>query len=192
MTTNKNENNLKRVRFLESERLFLTPITIDDIDENYLWDHDRDMQFLDGWTHRPQYYENFKEDFSGIFKSKKSMFLCIILKEDGTYIGNIVLFNIADYERICEWGIKLDKKYHRQGYATEASLLLIRYVFEDLGYVRLHSGTHSKNEASIKLQEKLGFVKEGVFRQQRLVNGEYLDSLQYGMLKEDYEKVFKQ
>jgi len=189
MPNNINEKNLNRVRFLESERLFLTPVTMDDMDRHYLWEHDKEMQYLDGMTHRPQYYESFKDDFAGIFKSKKSMFLSVILKEDGAFIGNIVLFNIDDYARACEWGLKIDKNYRRQGFGGEASRLLIRYVFEELGFVRMQSGTHHKNEASIKLQESLGFVREGVLRKNRLVNGEYHDSHLYGMLKEDYEKV---
>jgi len=189
---NKNEKNLKRVRFLESERLFLTPVTTNDMDRHYFWEHDKEMQYLDGMTHRPQNYERFKEDFAGIFKSKKSIFLSVILKEDGAFIGNIVLFNIDDYSRTCEWGLKFDKDYRRRGFGGEASRLLIRYVFEELGFVRLQSGTHHKNAASIRLQESLGFVREGVFRKNRLVNGEYLDSYHFGMLKEDYEKIYNQ
>ena len=190
MPENVNDINLKRVRFLESERLFLTPVNTDDIEQNFLWEQDREMQFLDGWTYRPEAFEKYREEFEGIFKSKKAMFLSIILKETGGHIGQIVLFDIDDYGRTAEWGLKLDQRFRRQGYAAEAARLLVRYVFEELGFVRLQSGTHSRNEASVNLLDKLGFVKEGVRRKGRFVNGEYLDSLMYGMLKEDYENNF--
>ena len=89
-----NEKNLARVRFLESERIFLTPINTDDMDCHYFWEHERETQFLDGSTHRPQNYEKFKKEYEDIFKSKKSMLFSIILKEDGTLIGIIILFHI--------------------------------------------------------------------------------------------------
>ena len=105
-------------------------------------------------------------------------------------LGNIVLFNILEEHRRCNWGIKLDKKCWRQGYGTEAARLIIRYVFEDLGFNRLKSDTHAGNTASQKFQESLGFVKEGVFREERYVRGRYLDDICYGMVQEDYEAFY--
>ena len=117
------------------------------------------------------------------------MFFAIILKENGELLGIIELFDIIECDRRCHWGIKLDKKYWRNGYATEAARLLIAYVFDDLGYNRLKSDTHEKNTASQRFQESLGFVREGVFRKERYVRGEYLDDICYGMVCEDYERL---
>ena len=190
MDANPKEKNLNRVRFLESERLFLTPINMDDMDYHYIWEHERETQALDGTTHRPQNYEKFKEDFESIYKSKKSMIFSIILKEDGSLIGNILLFHINYYARTCEWGLKFKKQYRRRGFGGEVARLLIEYVFEELGFIRLQSGANHKNTASIKFQESLGFVLEGVSRKARLVNGEYLDSINFAMLREEYEKLY--
>ncbi|MBN1211540.1 MAG: GNAT family N-acetyltransferase [candidate division Zixibacteria bacterium] len=193
MPDNINEKNLKRVRFLESERLFLTPINEDDMDFHYFWDHERETQALDGGTHRPQNYENYKKEYyKDVYNNKKAMIFSIILKEDGTLIGIIVLFHISYFARTCDWGLKLDKPYRRRGIGREAARLLMEYVFEELGFVRLQSGTHHENTASIKLQESLGFVREGVFRKARLVNGEYLDSIHFAMLRDEYEKLYAQ
>ena len=191
MPENMKEMNLRRVRFLESERIFLTPINEDDMDFHYFWDHDRETQALDGGTHRPQNYENFRKDYNkDVRNNDKAMVFSVILKEDGTLIGVIVLFHINYYARTCEWGLKLDKPYRRRGIGREASRLLMAYVFEELGFVRLQSGANHKNTASIRLQESLGFVREGVFRKARLVNGEYLDSINFAMLRDEYEKLY--
>jgi RimJ/RimL family protein N-acetyltransferase len=191
MPENMKEKNLRRVRFLESERIFLTPINEDDMDFHYFWDHDRETQALDGGTHRPQNYENFKKDYNkDVRNNDKAMVFSVILKEDGTLIGIVVLFHINYYARTCEWGLKLDKPYRRRGIGREAARLVIAYVFEELGFVRLQSGATHKNTASIRLQSSLGFVREGVFRKARLVNGEYLDSINFAMLRDEYEKLY--
>jgi RimJ/RimL family protein N-acetyltransferase len=38
----------------------------------------------------------------------------------------------------------------------------------------------------LKLQEALGFVREGCLRKERYIQGEYVDDIRFGMLKEEY------
>ena len=68
--------------------------------------------------------------------------------------------------------------------------MMIKYVFDDLGFRRLKSYTHSGNEASMRFQEKLGFIKEAVLRQEYFFDGEYVDGIDYGMLRKEYDSVF--
>lgn len=186
------ESNLDRVRFLESERLFLTPLSLDDVDDHYRWDHDREMQYLDGCTYRPTSYEKVKEEIESSFKSKKAMFFSVINKQSGVNMGSIMLFRIDDLARTAEWGIKLDRKFRRQAYGSEAARLLIKYAFEDLCLVKLESGTHSDNPASARLQECLGMVREGVQRKNRYLRGQYYDSILFGMTADEYRNIYAQ
>ena len=182
-----NDKNLKRVRFLESERLFLTPQIADDFDEHYRWNHDREMVYLDDRYFRPEYYDPARKKYLERIADKSNMCFAVIDKNSGEHIGIIELYDIDNYERKCYWGEVLDRKYWRQGYGEEAARLLITYVFEDLGFRRLKSYTHSGNQASMAFQEKLGFVKEAVLRQEYFFGGAFVDGVDYGMLKEDYE-----
>ncbi len=185
-----NETNLQRPRFLEGERLFLTPLSMDDLDKNLIWDNDAEMSYHDGGSFRPKTHAKAKEEFEKTLATGKSMFFSIILTETGEQLGNIVLFNVLEYHRRCNWGLKLDKKYWRQGYGTEAAHILIRYVFDDLGFHRMKSDTHAGNISSQRFQESLGFAKEGVFRGERYVRGKYLDDICYGMVRDDYERIY--
>jgi ribosomal-protein-alanine N-acetyltransferase len=46
---------------------------------------------------------------------------------------------------------------HRgEGLATEASMALIRYAFEELGFDRVRAATDAPNEASVRVLERLG------------------------------------
>ena len=186
MKTIKHEDNLERARFLESERIFLTPLSIEDAEYHYYMENDRELALLDGGDFRPHTLTGLREDIEGTAKQKDLMFFSIILKESGENIGNIVLYRILEYHRRANWGIKLRKPFWRLGYGTEAARLLIRYAFEDLGLQRLKCDTNEKNVASIRFQESLGFVREGCMRRERYVQGEYLDDVLYGMLRSEY------
>jgi RimJ/RimL family protein N-acetyltransferase len=186
-----NQSNLKRPRFLESDRLFLTPFSIDDLEPNFIWDNDAEMAFLDGGSFRPKTYAKAKQEFETALTNEAMMFFAIILKDSGENIGNIVLYNILEYHRRANWGIKLAPTHWRQGYGTEAARLLIWYAFEQLGLNRLKSDTHEKNLPSQSFQESLGFVKEGIFRQERYVRGEYIDDICYGLTRDDYVRWYE-
>ncbi len=186
------ESNLNRVRFLESERIFLTPLEVDDLDENYRWDHDLETRFLDSWVCRPETIEKVKKDIQGIGDNEGAMFFSIIHRETGENIGRLVLYQINYLARTAKWGLILDKDYRRQGFGREAGKTLLKYAFEDLSLVKLESGTHSGNPGSARLQESLGMIKEGVRRKNRYLRGQYYDSILYGLTDDEYNQIYKQ
>lgn len=183
----KNEENLGRIRFLESERVFLTPRTMAEFDEHYRWDHDREMVYFDAMPYRPKNYEKAKEEYEKLLKDDKAMSFSVIIKESGANAGLVAVYGINDYEHRCIWGIALTAEYRHQGIGTECALLVLDYVFNELGFRRLKSFTHSGNIPSMRFQEKLGFVKEGVMRQESFCGGAYVDSIHYAMMKGEYE-----
>ncbi len=82
-----------------------------------------------------------------------------------------------------------DPEYWNQGIGFEALTLWCNYLFySDLNLVRLDIRTWSGNYGMMRLAEKLGFTKEAVFRNARIVNGLYYDSIGYGVLKEEWVK----
>ena len=68
---------------------------------------------------------------------------------------------------------------------TEAVYLLLRHVFEDLGYRRLEWKCDSLNVRSRNAALRYGFSFEGVFRQHMMVKGRNRDTAWFSML--DYE-----
>lgn len=179
-----------RLRFLEGERIFLTPTTMDDFDTHYRWDHDRQLVFLDDNYFRPKSYSKAKEDFEKRLNDDCNASFMIISKDNQNTMGLVEIYSINDYERRGYWGIILTQEYWNQGYGSEAARLLLKYAFEELCLRRLKSYTHNGNPASMQFQEKLGFVKEGVLRKEYFFEGEYYDGIDYGMLKEEYDKLY--
>jgi len=185
-----NTNKLNRIKFIEGDKLFLTPTTLDDLEDYYIWENDLEIGFLDARQCRPKSREQLKEDIESYSKEKKHISFSIILKDSQETIGIIGLYNYNEFRRTSSWGLLFDKKYWRKGYGTEASKLLLKYAFKVLDLRKLGSGTHSQNIASQKLQESLGFIREGVRRQEIVSHSQYLDAIDYGMLKEEYLELY--
>jgi RimJ/RimL family protein N-acetyltransferase len=58
-------------------------------------------------------------------------------------------------------GFWLGQPYWGQGYMSEAARAFITHVFEVTGNETIYSGAVSENAASLRVQEKLGFVRAG-------------------------------
>ena len=74
----------------------------------------------------------------------------------------------------------------RTAAATEAMVLMMARVFEELGTRRYEWKCDALNAASRRAAERLGFVFEGVFRQATLVKGRNRDTAWYAILDRDW------
>ncbi|MER7440144.1 GNAT family N-acetyltransferase [Micromonospora avicenniae] len=72
------------------------------------------------------------------------------------------------------------------GYATEAAGALLRWAFDRLNLNRVQAETDTRNVASARVLEKLGFVREGALREDCVVNGEVSDSWVYGLIRREW------
>jgi RimJ/RimL family protein N-acetyltransferase len=73
--------------------------------------------------------------------------------------------------------------------ATEAQLLLMAYVFDELGYRRYEWKCDALNARSRAAAERLGFRYEGTFRQAQVVKGRNRDTAWYSMLDREWPPV---
>ena len=103
----------------------------------------------------------------------------IELKESGEIIGLIDLYNINLKSKKLKLGYWVGKAYRRKGYATEAIEKIIEYAFENYEVDEIIATTLISNEASIKLLEKLEFVKGKVLTNDRFIDEKHLDSVQF-------------
>jgi RimJ/RimL family protein N-acetyltransferase len=70
----------------------------------------------------------------------------------------------------------------------EALSALLDYGFTELNLNRVEADTDPRNERSARLLERLGFSKEGLFRERFIVDGEVSDSAMYGLLRRDWNQ----
>jgi RimJ/RimL family protein N-acetyltransferase len=70
--------------------------------------------------------------------------------------------------------------------ATEAIFLLMRYVFEELGYRRFEWKCDNGNAPSKRAAERFGFTPEGLFRQHMIVKGRNRDTAWFSILDREW------
>lgn len=68
----------------------------------------------------------------------------------------------------------------------ETLIKLIKFGFSDLNLHSFEAEINPKNINSEKVLVKMGFKKEACFKENRYLNGEYLDSEIYSLLEKDF------
>ena len=107
----------------------------------------------------------------------------IALSATDAVIGTCTLASIDRRHRRAEIGFALAAGAWGHGYAAEAVARLIEHAFETLDLHRLEADVDPRNAASLRLLERLGFVREGYLRERYHVNGEVQDSVLLGLLR---------
>lgn len=172
-------------RQMESERILLRPVSLDDAEEMY--EHTSDEE-----TTRYIYEQHI--DLNQTKKLIENYFLkepigkyAIVLKETSKMIGTIE-FRVHEWNKSGELGYILSRHYWGNGYMNESANLILGLAFNLLGLERVFSESDVKNEASSRMMSRLGMKYEGTLRRSHMVKGVLTDSVHYSILREEYEK----
>lgn len=106
---------------------------------------------------------------------------------DGNLIGSIGLNWVDAWHRIGVLGAWIgEANYWGGGHGTDALLLVCEYAFDWLDLRRLTLGTMAPNERAQRNVEKCGFVLEARERKATFCAGEWVDLLEYGMMRDEW------
>jgi RimJ/RimL family protein N-acetyltransferase len=106
---------------------------------------------------------------------------------DERFIGWCALGRWKPDHRSAALGYCLDDAAWGHGYATEAAHAVLRWAFDTLDLNRVQAEADTRNAASARVLEKLGFVLEGTLREDCVVDGEVSDSWVYGLIRRDWD-----
>ena len=174
--------------FLSGERVTLR--TIEDEDLDLLNRNVNDPRVRRPLTSAdPVNSEQTREFFENVIADDDSVNLLICVDgDDGPEpVGDIVLFKIQDRTRWAEIAISIAPEHWGNGYATEASELIVDYAFTERNLHRLQARVIEPNDASASVWEKLGFTHEGTLRENQYYEGEYVGTRYYGLLEAEWE-----
>ena len=104
-----------------------------------------------------------------------------------TPIGYVSIWHYIIRRKSWEIGYYISREYRKQGYCYEAVSALLKYAFEDYGAHRVVAMCSSRNEASWRIIEKAGMIREGVFREELPCNDKWVDQLFYAILDNEYK-----
>lgn len=117
------------------------------------------------------------------------MFWAVRPVTTGVVSGWLALMNIEPRNAAIELGgIWFSPRMQRTRASTEAMFLLLRLAADDLGYRRLVWKCDSRNAASRRAAERLGFTSEGRHRAHMVVKGRRRDTDWYSILEDEWPR----
>lgn len=109
------------------------------------------------------------------------------LADSGRRVGMNSLMRITPEHGVVELGcIWYVPAVQRTKVNTETNYLLLRHLFDDLGYRRVEWKCDTLNAPSRAAALRLGFSFEGIFRQHMMIKGRNRDTAWFAMLDSDW------
>jgi len=123
--------------------------------------------------------------FNNGFEQKRAIFWGITLKTESEIIG-FCKCEIEVAKIRADLGYDLSPEYWNRGIMTEALGAIIDFAFSNLDVNRIEAAVSTENNASIRVLEKAGLVKEGILRERSFWRGRCHDMVMLSILKKEY------
>ncbi|MDE7274360.1 MAG: GNAT family N-acetyltransferase [Lachnospiraceae bacterium] len=174
---------------IRGQQIYLRPITVED------------TEMVVRWRNLPVVVKNFIyrkpvscEDHENwlknkVFKGLVHQFI-VCRNEDDMPLGSIYLQNFEEENKKAEWGIYLgEEQAYGKGIGTEAAKLVLDYAFTTLGMHKVVSRVLERNKASIRMNEKAGYVREAYLKEELFLDGQYEDLILFGAINPGDKRV---
>jgi len=174
---------------LRTSRLRLRPVTAADADALFaLHSSAHVLRYWDSppWSDRDR-ADCFIAASQQIAEEGTGARVAIDRDADSAFIGWCAVSRWNPDYRSASLGYCLTDVAWGHGYATEAARALLQWAFDSLDLNRVQAETDTRNVASARVLEKLGFIREGTLREDCIVNGEVSDSWVFGLLRREWQ-----
>jgi RimJ/RimL family protein N-acetyltransferase len=173
---------------LRAERVRLRAIDRDDVDA--LFEIFSDPDVMRYWSSPPMVHRSEAAHLLSRIEEhfrKRDLFQWgIVRTDDDRVIGTCTLAHLNVSNRRAELGFALARPHWRKGLMREALGALLDFGFGELNLHRLEADVDPRNEASIRILERVGFRREGFLRERWLTNGETQDTVLLGLLQKEW------
>ena len=172
---------------LETERLVLRPLGEDDLDE--LVAELNDLAVARNLARVPfPYTDADAADFlvASRQRAAEGEDLSLALEHAGKVIGCI---GLARLKQDREFGYWLGRAHWGRGLATEAAGAFLAHAFDKLGVETVRSGVFVGNDASLRVQDKLGFARTGTRRVYCLARGVPVDHIDTVLTRAGFQEA---
>ena len=172
---------------LQGERVVLRAPRREDLQRQWEWENDPEIWFLDGGTPRPASLERLLADYDARMGKDQGDDVHFSIEAGGQYIGHCGLHAFNATARSCELSVEIgDRNYWGRGYGREVVRLLLDYAFRHRNLNRVALATHSENERAMRCYRACGFVEEGRLRRSIWIDGQYVDGVLMGILRDEW------
>ena len=170
---------------LADTKLTLKVLKPDDVSERYVdWLNDYDVVKFTEQHYVKHSKKNVIDFVEKMYLSEANLLFGIYF--DHEHIGNIKLGPIDFNHNASEIGFFIgEKQYLRKGVVSEVIGAVVRIAFTDIRLDKVTAGTHANNIGAIQVLKNNGFIEEGRRYKQLLFEGQRIDALIFGKVRED-------
>lgn len=170
----------------------LRELRVSDAEICKTWINDLEMAYqIYGGAPMPFTVENERDYISRVSGRQNNQNHFAIEDPSGNFIGVCSYSEVNWHSRNCMIGWFIgDKNSRGRGYGTDMIKLLLKICFEELDLHKVSLNAFSYNEKAVRLYDRLGFVREGVFRQHVHAMGRRWDEIRWSMLKTEYQSLY--
>ena len=169
---------------LETERLILRRVLPSDVKEMFeLRSNPETMKYIP----RPL-LTNHEEALAHIkmmedkIETNEGINWAITIKGDDKMLGVIGHYRIKPEHYRAEVGYMILPEYHGKGITTEAVQCVVDYGFNTMQLHSIEGVIDPENDASQRVLQKCGFVKEAHFKENEFYDGKFIDAVVYSKL----------
>ena len=168
----------------QGENVRLTALSPDDLSDVALWQEDSEyLRMFDARPACPKTEAQLERWLEDMQKDPNAYLFAIRLVESDEIIGFVEIDGILWAHRHGCLGIGIgDRAYWGRGYGAEAARLAISFAFDELSFHRIQATVFGYNARSQALFQRLGFTREGVYREHVRRDGQWHDMYLYGIL----------
>jgi len=158
-----------------------------------------DLEPLREWRNRPEFRRYFREYreispdmqqrwYETVVLGEKVRMFAIEERASGRLLGACGLCYLDWVNRSADFSIYIgaDGLYIDDLFAPDAADLLLAYGFDELGLHRIWAEIYDFDRKKIDFFDRLGFSRDGRHRQTHWAEGDWHDSLFFGLLAPDY------
>lgn len=178
---------MKYFKKIEGERLYLSPVNIEDKEIYTKWMNDKEVSENLG-----RYGKNISLSYEEekIKKESNNYNFAIVLKDNDELIGNVFFMDINLIHQRANLGVYIGQRENRnKGYGKEAIKLLLNYGFNTLNLNNVMLEVYSFNSRAIDTYKKIGFKKVGSRRNAYYKDGKMYDIVYMDILKDEFNDI---
>ena len=173
---------------LKGEKIILRAMKREDLQRQWIFNNDIEIEILGGGDPpEAQAIERLEAEFDENTRKGGRDGTNFAIEADGKYIGACGLFHFNEIAHTCEMGIGIgDRAYWGRGYGRDAVKVLLDYAFRQRNLHKVWLTVNANNERAIRSYRTCGFVEEGRLRKHVWSNGQYIDFVYMGVLRDEW------
>lgn len=156
-----------------------------DLGKHYRWANDGNLRRLLGASPHPRSVSELEAWYGGTVSDPTREVFSIKL-QGAELVGWAQLYSKDLVSGSAEVAVLVEEEEWGKGYGHDSLTAVVKYAFEDLRLNRVGAEILTINLPSIKLFQKVGFIKEGTKRESYYTSGRYLDTDIYSLLAREF------